>query len=687
MTTAAEQLQQFGLDVPMAQFFIFSSLDSPATIYSVVKNLGLTNAMVAEVIGVAGFAEAQVRLFFQTYGLDAAALDTVPGASAQFNAVATTLTAGADTRTGTSGADHFNGGAGNDTLSGVGANDKLLGADGNDVLDGGRGLDWLDGGNGNDLLTAGTHHTESSYSYYDSGSHSYVSGTNYAFDDVHAEFLFGGLGDDTLQGGYGSDFLDGGAGNDLLEGDHNAAAASNAGSTELRAMLNDTLYGGAGGDTLRGGNGNDVYLYNSLAQFGIDDVPAGETIADTGGTDTLRVLTSTNFSLLNGGTASLASMGLEQVLITSAETATFTAAQLEGTATKINATAALGAKVVVNGSSGSNNYSQLSLAAFGGNHAFDDNVDQIRFSLPSGTTAFTGTTGSDHIDAYTVTNVNAGSGNDTVAFDLGAEVRPGTVNGGAGTDTLVLWSGLAVNYSGAHLEVTNALLANVSHMEQLHLSSTKSATVTLGAQSNAAFASGIAIKTLLDVAGSVDSATGLTFGLQVQGSASTVAINVTGTKITDVLVGGSANDTLTGGLGTDYLSGGLGADTFVITPTVDGADVIYDFSAAQGDRLKVSEGIAFGGFFAQTGVATGSSFDTRNVFVFNSTPVSIEAAAAAIAADTSVNATHGIMVIKSSTTNQVEVYHSDNLNANGTETLVATLIGTDIATLDGNFLM
>ncbi len=62
----------------------------------------------------------------------------------------------------------------------------------------------------------------------------------------------------------------------------------------------------------------------------------------------------------------------------------------------------------------------------------------------------------------------------------------------------------------------------------------------------------------------------------------------------DSLLGGAGNDLLMGGSGRDWTSGGLGADTFRFAgadfagPTLALADVIADFSEAEGDRIDLS---------------------------------------------------------------------------------------------------
>lgn len=54
----------------------------------------------------------------------------------------------------------------------------------------------------------------------------------------------------------------------------------------------------------------------------------------------------------------------------------------------------------------------------------------------------------------------------------------------------------------------------------------------------------------------------------------------------DFIHGGSGSDTINGGLGNDVLAGGLGDDLFVFD-TGQNADVVTDFSFAQGDRLDL----------------------------------------------------------------------------------------------------
>ncbi|MDO4896814.1 MAG: putative Ig domain-containing protein [Moraxella sp.] len=78
-------------------------------------------------------------------------------------------------------------------------------------------------------------------------------------DDAN-DFLYGGAGDDLLIGQYGDDYLDGGDGDDILWGDDNRDTA---------IIGNDTLKGGAGNDWLIGGGGDDV-LYAGTGRDTLD---------------------------------------------------------------------------------------------------------------------------------------------------------------------------------------------------------------------------------------------------------------------------------------------------------------------------------------------------------------------------------------------------------------------------------
>ena len=80
------------------------------------------------------------------------------------------------------------------------------------------------------------------------------------------------------------------------------------------------------------------------------------------------------------------------------------------------------------------------------------------------------------------------------------------------------------------------------------------------------------------------------------------AIDATGTDKAEVIAGNTGDNLLNGGRGQDRLIGGRGADTFVFDAHGQlNADIIEDFSRAQGDVLALS-GAAFG-------IAAGTAID------------------------------------------------------------------------------
>jgi Ca2+-binding RTX toxin-like protein len=210
--------------------------------------------------------------------------------------------------------------------------------------------------------------------------------------------ISGGGGVDTIVGAAGTDVLDGGAGSDIITG-------------------------AGGSDTLVGGTGNDTFIFNT------GDVVSGETLVDhtdnTGSTaDTIKVVTSTDFTDLT--TATILTAGkVEQILITSGQTATFTGAQLTGQAINVNATAAATAALVVTATTNATtSLATMTFTAASGD-AFNTGVDTVTINGAGGTNTIDGTTIADTI-------TGTGTGTDTIDGKAGAD----TISGGAGSDVI-----------------------------------------------------------------------------------------------------------------------------------------------------------------------------------------------------------------------------------------------------------
>ncbi|MEK1932641.1 MAG: hypothetical protein AAAC47_23295, partial [Pararhizobium sp.] len=162
----------------------------------------------------------------------------------------------------------------------------------------------------------------------------------------------------------------------------------------------------------------------------------------------------------------------------------------------------------------------------------------------SGIENLAGSAFADMLTGDAGTNVlSGGAGNDVLSGAAGAD----TLNGGTGTDT--------ASYAGASAGV----VVNLTN-----------------ASTNTGDAKG-------DSYSSIENLTGSNF-----------ADMLTGKSGANVLNGGLGKDMLTGAAGADDLYGGAGADTFVFKTLSDstvsstGRDTIFDFSHAQGDRIKLS---------------------------------------------------------------------------------------------------
>ncbi|HVK11408.1 MAG TPA: hypothetical protein VM597_21745, partial [Gemmataceae bacterium] len=194
------------------------------------------------------------------------------------DAIASPITPGSPTP---SDNDSIDGGSGNDTVTGGKGNDVIFGGDAiaspttpgappvpdDDSLEGGAGNDTIRGGSGNDVIFGG-----------DSIAAPTTPGAPPPPPEDDDDSVTGGTGNDTVRGGGGNDVIFGG---DAVSTTINGIPTTVPESTSTDPD-DDTVEGGAGNDTVHGGSGNDTY-------FAPPDSPAGETITDTGGIDSLDV--------------------------------------------------------------------------------------------------------------------------------------------------------------------------------------------------------------------------------------------------------------------------------------------------------------------------------------------------------------------------------------------------------------
>ncbi|MGH6734786.1 MAG: calcium-binding protein [Methyloceanibacter sp.] len=194
-----------------------------------------------------------------------------------------------------------------ETITGGQSGDTLFGEDGDDTLDGGAGLDFVDGGGGDDTIISKAGEGGNG-EQLDGGedfddlildrSNETVA-FNFSFADAITNVFFdlgdgteirnferfnfkSGLGDDTITGWDFQDVLNGGAGNDTLNGGDG----------------DDILRGGPGADNLNGGADDDTYQIAGTEGF-------GDTIADTGGMDSLELVGNAMLATFNSPNLSI----------------------------------------------------------------------------------------------------------------------------------------------------------------------------------------------------------------------------------------------------------------------------------------------------------------------------------------------------------------------------------------------
>lgn len=71
--TAETHLQQYGITIAQAKKFILDNVNKPSNIYSVAKQFGVTNDMLAEIVG--GVTAGDVKGWFAVRGFDASLLE------------------------------------------------------------------------------------------------------------------------------------------------------------------------------------------------------------------------------------------------------------------------------------------------------------------------------------------------------------------------------------------------------------------------------------------------------------------------------------------------------------------------------------------------------------------------------------------------------------------------------------
>lgn len=188
------------------------------------------------------------------------------------------------------GANDITAGDGNNRVTALGGDDTIYAGIGNDNINAGDGDNVIDAGIGSNRITTG------------SGSDTITTGSGN--DIINAgdgiNFVWAGDGNNRVTALGGDDTIYTGVGNDIIKaGEGNNVIAGGAGNDKLvSGGGNDSINGGVGKDTLTGGAGNDCFIFDNLAQGGVDTISDFLTLND------VLVFEDDVFTSLAGGISS-----------------------------------------------------------------------------------------------------------------------------------------------------------------------------------------------------------------------------------------------------------------------------------------------------------------------------------------------------------------------------------------------
>jgi hypothetical protein len=215
---------------------------------------------------------------------------------------------------------------------------------------------------------------------------------------------------------------------------------------------------------------------------------------------------------------------------------------------------------------------QLS-GGLGGDILYGDDGDDVLDGGEGGDKLFGGLGADDMIGGLGNDRFDGGAGADTLTGGDGADY----LDGGAGADSLAGGLGNDVYLVGAGDTASEAL------NEGFDIVRTDLDGWVLGANFE-----GLELQGSGDIGGSGNSATN-----NLQGNSGSNRLD--GGAGVDTINGNDGDDIVIGGLGNDLLRGGTGADAFRVDHAFGAAletDQVYDFSAAEGDVIDLSDAFA-----------------------------------------------------------------------------------------------
>jgi Ca2+-binding RTX toxin-like protein len=470
-------------------------------------------------------------------------------------------------------------------IKGNALDNNIIGNDAANTLDGGAGADTLSGGAGDD-----TYIVDNLDDVINEGVDQGIDTVKVAIPTAGGTYILGdNLENATLTNTVAFN-LTGNALNNVLTG--NAAA--------------NRIDGGAGADTLNGGAGNDTYV--------VDDV--GDTITDTAGIDTVETVLGytladkpslENITLTGSAAVNATGNALANILDGSQNSAANELSGLGGNDTYI-----VGAgDTVVEGLNGG-----VDLVKSDQDFLLGDNLENLTLIGIGNTIGkgnelaniITGNDGNNKLDGVEgVDTLIGGKGNDQYVIDLTAtnQLQDKVVEkAGEGIDTLTLTT------TFVNTTVTTLVLdANVENIDardtgtlSLNLTGNASANILQGNAGKNTLNGGLGADTMsgglgddtyvVDNVGdtvtedldagkdTVNVAIAVAGGTYALGAnlenatlTNTVAFNLTGNALNNVLTGNAAANRIDGGAGADTMNGGAGNDTYVVD---DVGDTITD---------------------------------------------------------------------------------------------------------------
>lgn len=482
------------------------------------------------------------------------------------------------------GNNYINAGDGNDTINTSHGDNIIFGGAGNDSITSTFGSADIDGGDGDDSITA-------------------TGGSNYILGGDGNDQIISDAGDDYLDGGDGNDYIVGGGGSDLIYG----------------GSGNDTINGHNCSGTLTGGLGDDTYIVDDLASNQIiEAINGGNDTVELSATSLIRSLSISDFgtisienldaSLLNAD-VTLTGGSNGNVLTASKGSSTLiggdgndTYVILDNTKVDIREDITGGIDTIKLSSSSALN--TLDLSDFAGKNI--ENLDAsianhaITLNGDSGNNKITGSAFEDTINGGDGTdNLLGGLGDDTYILNTNSDVI--TENANEGIDTLKI---------AAVSTITSLNLNNYSNIENIDASSSNNELTLTGNSLNNIIVAGTGSNTLIggtgddtyiinsgdEVITEQTNAGNDTLKLSFTSTLESLDLNrymnvenIDGSACTQdlSLTGDKFNNILTAGLGDNTLIGGKGDDTYLIENL---SDKINEIANEGTDTLKLKDG-------------------------------------------------------------------------------------------------